>query len=153
MKKTLVAVMAVALILSMLCGQALASSGDFTVKDAKAYSDPAMKNYIGTIPANTALVVRDYDSYVDVYVDGRIVYIDGSTLLRKSLSAKYTGTLSKGTRVYQRADTDAVSYRLKKSISVKICKVSGDWALIQSTGKRGLYAFVQVDKLSDIKVN
>ena len=46
-KKTLV--IAIALILAMLCGQALAVSGDITTKSAKAYADAAMTKYVGTM--------------------------------------------------------------------------------------------------------
>ena len=34
---------------------------------------------------------------------------------------------------------------------MKVCKVSGDWALVQTTGSRGLYAFVKVNKLANVK--
>ena len=48
----------------LLCSSpALASfdTGDIVVKKAKAYSDKAMTQYIGTIPAYTALTVEFYD--------------------------------------------------------------------------------------------
>ena len=104
MKKTMIAIMAVALVLTMLCGQALATTGDLTIKEAKAYSDAAMTDYLGTIPAYTALLVRSYDSYADVRYNGRTVYISADTLLRKDAPTKYVATLSKGTTVivYQR---------------------------------------------------
>lgn len=153
MKKTLIAIVAAALVLTMLCGQALAVSGDITVKGVKAYSDSSMKNCVGTIPAYTALVVRSYDRYVDVYVGGKVVYIDASALLRKDAPTKYTATLKAGTNVYQRADTDAKSCELGKSVKVKICAVKDNWALVQSTGSAGLYAFVKTSKLTNIKSN
>lgn len=152
MKKTLVAILMAALVLSMFCGSALAAVGDITIKDAKVYSDPAMTVYLGTIPAYTALVVRSYDSFADVYVDGKIAYISNSTLLDKDIPAKYTAKLYKGTRVYQQATTTANSYKLRKSGTVKVCGVSGDWALVQSTGSKGYYAFVKIEKLKDIKI-
>ena len=151
MKKTMIAIMAVALVLTMLCGQALAATGDLTIKDAKAYSDAAMKDYLGTIPAYTALLVRSYDSYADVRYNGRTVYISAEALLRKDAPTKYVATLSKGTKVYQRATTSANAYTLKSGGIVKICKVKGDWALVQTTGSKGLYAFVKVSKLTDIR--
>ena len=40
---------------------------------------------------------------------------------------------------------------MKNGGTVKLLKVKGDWALVQTTGKAGLYAFVKVSKLSDIK--
>ncbi len=152
MKKTMVAILAVAMILTMLCGQALAVSGDITTRNVKAYADAGMTKYVGTIPGATALFVRSYDSFADVYVAGKIVYINASALLHKNISTKYVATLEKGTKVYQRADTSAADYTLKKGGTVKVCKVSGDWALVQTTGKKGLYAFVKVGKLSNIRV-
>ena len=105
MKKTTVAIIAAVLMLTMLCGGALATSGDLTVANVKAYSDSAMTNYVGTIPAYTALVVGSYDTYADVKMGGKTLYIDASALLRTDSPAKYTATLNKGTKVYQRATT------------------------------------------------
>jgi len=150
MKKTIITILAVALLLSMFCATAMASHGDITVKATKLYADSAMTMYVGTIPAYTALVVRSNDSYTDVYVNGQVFYTNGSTLLNVNKLGDYMATLSKGTTVYQRATTDANSYTLKKKGIVQICKVKGDWALVQTLGERGLYAFVQIDQLKDI---
>ena len=151
MKKMLIALTAAVLVLTLLCGQALAVSGDITTKTTKVYSDAAMTNYVGAIPAYTALVVRSYDNYADVLIDGKVCYISTSALLHRDVPAAYTATLKKGTRLYQCADSDANSCTLKNGSTVKLLKVKGDWALVQSTGKAGLYAFVKVSKLSDIK--
>lgn len=150
MKKIIVTVLAVSLLLAMFCAQALASHGDITIKAAKLYSDSAMTEYVGTIPAYTALVVRANDSYTDVYYNGKVYYTKGSNLLNKSALGDYVATLGKGVKVYQRADSDANSYALKKSGLVQICKVKGDWALVQTLGERGLYAFVKIEKLKNI---
>ncbi len=150
MKKLMITVLAVSLLLAMFCAQALASHGDITIKAAKLYNDSAMTEYVGTIPAYTALVVRSNDSYTDVYYNGNVFYTKGSNLLNKSRLGKYVATLSKGLKVYQRADSDANSYTLKKSGVVQICAVKGDWALVQTLGERGLYAFVKIEKLKNI---
>ena len=150
MKKIMIAVLAAALMLALLCGSALAVSGDITIKNAKAYSDAAMTKYVETIPAYTALLVRSYDDYADVYINGKVYYIKPSALLQKDAPAKYTATLNKGTKVYQRASTAANSYTLKNGGTVRVCKVVDDWALVQSTGGKGLYAFVKVGKLTNI---
>lgn len=150
MKKITIIVLAVSLLLTMFCAQALASHGDITIKAAKLYSDSAMTEYVGTIPAYTALVVRANDSYTDVYYNGKVYYTKGSNLLNKSALGDYVATLGKGVKVYQRADSDANSYALKKSGLVQICKVKGDWALVQTLGERGLYAFVKIEKLKNI---
>ena len=77
-------------------------------------------------------------------------YTKGSNLLNKSRLGDYLATLGRGTKVYQRAESDANSYTLKKSGSVQICAVKGDWALVQTLGERGLYAFVKLEKLKNI---
>lgn len=150
MKRIVLTVLAVSLILTMFCAQALASYGDITIKTANVYADSAMKQYVGKIPAYTALVVRSSDSYADVYINGSVYYIKSSALLDKSVASDYVAILSKGTKVYQRADSDANAYTLKKSGVVQICKVKGDWALVQTLGERGLYAFVKISKLKNI---
>ena len=150
MKRIVLTVLAVSLILTMFCAQALASYGDITIKEANVYADSSMKQYVGKIPAYTALLVRSNDSYADVYIKGSIYYIKSSALLNKSIASDYVAVLGKGTKVYQRADSDANAYTLKKSGVVQICKVKGDWALVQTLGERGLYAFVKISKLKNI---
>ena len=150
MKRISITVLAVMLLLAIFCAQALASHGDLTIKATKLYKDSAMKEYVATIPAYTALVVRSNDSYTDVYYGGKVYYTKRSNLLNKSRLGKYLATLSKGTKVFQRADSDANSYKLKKSGLVQICAVKGDWALVQTLGERGLYAFVKIEKLKNI---
>jgi hypothetical protein len=150
MKRTFIVILAVALLLTMFCGVALASHGDVTVKSAKVYADSALKQYVGTIPAYTALVVRSNDSYTDIYYNGNVYYINSSALLNKSVLGKYAAILKAGTKVYQQPAGDANTYKLKKSGVVQICKVKGDWALVQTMGERGLYAFVKVNALSNI---
>ena len=98
-------------------------------------------------------MVRSYDSFADVYVNGKIYYISASALLRKDAPTKYTAILGKGTKVYQRATTDAKAYTVKEDGFVKVCAVKGNWALIQTTGTKGLYAFVKVDKLTNLQAN
>ena len=150
MKRIIITTLAVALLLTMFCATAMASHGDLTMKAAKLYANPAMTEYVGTIPAYTALVVRSNDSYTDVYINGQVFYTSGSTLLNKSKLGDFVATLDKGAKVYQRATTDSNSYTLKKKGIVQICKVKGDWALVQTLGERGLYAFVQIDQLKNI---
>lgn len=150
MKKTVITILAVALLLSMFCATAMASHGDITVKATKLYADSTMTTYVGTIPAYTALVVRSNDSYTDIYINGQVFYTNGSTLLNVSKLGDFVAALGKGTTVYQRATTDSNSYTLKKKGIVQICKVKGDWALVQTLGERGLYAFVQIDQLKNI---
>ncbi len=152
MKRKLIAVLAVALIAILSFGSALAVTGDITVKDAKAYADAAMTRYVGTIPAGTSLMVRSYDNYADVYVNGKIVYISKSALLDGDIAGPYNATLTKGTKVYQRATTSAKSAKVKKNMVVNVCAINGDWALVRSTGEKTAFAYVKLDKLTKIEI-
>lgn len=152
MKKALVAILAVSLILAVFCASSLAVVGDVTRREAKAYTDAAMTNYAGKIPAATALLVRSYDKYADVYLNGKVYYISASDLVHKDLSGDYQATLPAGTRVYQRADSSAKSMKLKKGGTVDLCAVIGEWTLVRTTGSKGLYAFVKADDLTRIRL-
>ena len=152
MKKTFIAILAMALLLTLFCGTALAYNGDLTTTDTKAYTSPAMTEYVCTIPAGTAVIVRSYENYADVYMNGKVVYVDASNLLHTKISSDYLATLVKGTAVYQQPKTSAKSAKVKKDGTVKVCASSGDWALVQTTGSKGLYAFVKIAKLSDIRM-
>lgn len=151
MKKTLIAILAMALLLTLFCGSALAYTGDVTTSAAKAYADAEMTKYVGTIPVGTAVLVRSHDKYADIYLNGKVVYVNVADLLTGDISGDYNATLVKGTVVYQRATTAAKSYKLKTDGSVNVCAVSGDWALVRTTGSKTLYAFVKINKLSSIR--
>lgn len=151
MKKKLFVVMAVALIAVMLCAQALASTGDLTIKSANVYSDAEMTNKVGTVPSWTSLMVRSHDSFADVYINGKIYYISASALVNKNIKSGYVATLLKSTKVYQRPTTSSKCVTLKKAQTVDLCMVNGNWALIQSTDSKGAYAFVKISKLNNIR--
>ena len=151
MKKALVAILAVTLVLTVFCASSLAVTGDVTRREAKAYTDAAMTDYAGTIPAATALLIRSYDKYADTYLNGRVYYISVSDLVHKDLTGDYLATLTAGTRIYQRAESSAKSFKLKKGGAVSICLVNGDWTLVRTTGSKGLYAFVKTDDLTGIR--
>lgn len=150
MKKTMMAVLAAVLMLALGCGSALAYSGDITTSNAKAYADPGMTQLLGAIPAGTSVLVRSYESYADVYYNGKVVYLAPSDLLNGDISGDYNATLPKGTKVFQRASSSARNRKLKKDVLVNVCAVSGDWALVRTTGDVTLYAFVKVGKLTNI---
>lgn len=151
MTKKLTAMLALTLILTMLCSAALAVGGGLTVKDAVAYADKKLKEPIGTIAGGTSLVAETRGGVAAVYYGGQVCYIEASNLMKKDAASDYKATLEKGTRVYQRADADAASFKLKSSGTVRLCLVNGDWALVRTTGKLGLYAFVKVDDLADVR--
>ncbi len=152
MKKTIVAILAMALLLTLIGGTALAYNGDLTTVDAKAYSTPAMTEYVGTIPAGTSVLVRSYENYADVYVNGKVVYIKASDLLHTKIQSDYVATLAKGAKVYQQPKATAKAAKVKKDGTVKVCAISGDWALVQTTGSKGLYGFVKIATLTDIRM-
>ena len=151
MKKMLIAVLAVVLLLVIGCGSALAYTGDLTTSDTKIYSDSGMTNYVGVIPAGTSVLVRSYETYADVYYNGKVVYVKASDLLHGDITGDYNATLLKGTKVYQRANTSAKSYKVKGAVTVNVCAVAGDWALVRTLNSKGVFAFVKVSKLVDIK--
>lgn len=151
MTKKLMAVLALALMLTMICSAALAVGGDLTVKEAVAYSDKALTKPISKIPAGTSLLADVNGSTAKVYYGGQVCYVGASDLMKKDASSDYFATLEKGTRVYQRAETGASSFKLKSSGTVKLCLVNGDWALVRTTGKLALYAYVKLDKLVDVR--
>ena len=80
MKKIALSMLAAVLLLTLVFGTAFAVTGDMTIKAAKAYADPNMTKYIGTIPKYTSVLVRAYGSYADVYVNGVECFIKPSVL-------------------------------------------------------------------------
>lgn len=150
MKKMTIAALALALVLTLFCGSALAYNGDITTSNAKAYLDPDMTILAGTIPAGTSVLVRSYDKYADVYYDGMVLYVEPSDLLNGDISGDYNATLLKGTTVYQRPTSSAKSLKLKTDGPVNVCAVAGDWALVRTTGDLGLFGYVKVNKLTSI---
>ena len=55
-------------------------------------------------------------------------------LMKKDASSDYFATLEKGTRVYQRAETGASSFKLKSSGTVKLCLVNGALVAMAAVG-------------------
>lgn len=150
MKKIAMAVLA-AMILAAVCCSALAVTGDIVIKDAKAYSDAAMTNYVGTIPAGTCVIVRSYDKYADIYQNGKVLYVKESNLFHSDYTGAYRATLPEGSAVYQKPSTDASSTKVKSSGTVNVWKVKGDWALVRTTGVAGILAYVKVSSLTNIE--
>ena len=50
------------------------------------------------------------------------------------------------------ASTTAAKVTTKKAVSVSVCYVLNDWALVKSRNGKGFYGFVTVDKLSNIRM-
>lgn len=151
MKKIAVSIVAAVLLLTLVCGSALALTGDVTIKAAKAYSDPEFKTYIGTIPKYTAVMVRAYGTYADVVVNGVECYVKPSTLSQGKYVSKALGTatLIKGAKVFQRPTASAKVSTNKKARKVYVYAVKNGFAMIRTT--KGVYGFVHTSDLNNLK--
>ena len=148
MKKTLAALLAVTL-LTLCCASALAYSGDVTLCAVEAFSDKEGKNYVGTVPAYTSILVNAYKHGVaQAYVNGQVVYMKASGLLRNRYSPKYGAGLKAGTQIFQRPSSSASSSSVGNTL-VYVYGVKRGWALVRTTGK-GVFGFVKADKLFNL---
>lgn len=151
MKKLTVAALAVVVLLSLLCSEALAVHGDLTVRDVKVYSDLDRKHEVGEIAAGTSILVKEYGPTTMISVDGKDAYVSKSALLRYDITSDYMATLPKRTKVYQQADESARKLRVKRATDVYVCLISFDWALVQCASN-GVYGFVKVDRLTKFRL-
>lgn len=152
MKKIALSLLAVVLMLTLVCGTALAVTGDITVKAAKAYSDPELTKYVGTIPKYTSVLVRAYGSYADVYVNGVHCYVKPSALTRGAYNDNYVGTatLKAGAKVYQRPSGASKYVTTGKNHPVLIYAAGDGYALIRTSDK-GVFGFVSASELINAK--
>lgn len=148
MKKTLAALLAVTL-LTLCCASALAYTGDVTLAGVQAFSDKEGKDYVGTIPAFTSILVNAYRNGVaQAYVNGQVVYVRASGLLHNRFSPSYGAGLKAGTQIFQRPSSSASSSSVGNT-RVYVYGVKHGWALVRTTGK-GIYGFVPVDRLLNV---
>lgn len=161
MKRAVAFALLAALVMSLLPMAALASydhdvaHGDMVVKGVKAYRDPEMTDYIGTIPKYTAVVVKDTlngnwytaNKAALVTYKGVKCYIKTSALLQDEYpgSAKEV-TLKKSVRVYQRPTSESANVKAKKGTKVLYIGKKGSWALIRTDAldNCGDYGFVYI---------
>ena len=150
MKKNALSILAAVLMLTLVCASALALTSDMTIKSARAYSDPEMTKYIGTIPEFTAVKVRAYGSYADIVVNDVRCYVNPSTLTRGAYKDDYvnTATLAKNARIYSRPTTTAPSKKNKKAAKAYIYAAKKGMALIRVKDE---YCFARVEDLSNLK--
>ena len=150
MRKIALSLVSVVLLLTMVCGSAFALTGDLTIKSVKAYSDPEMTQYIGTIPKYTSVLVRAYGSYAHIKYNGTNCYINPSALTQGKKDYSYMGkaTLAKGATIYQRPSTSAKSVTNKKNCKVYVYGMKKGMALIRSS--KGVYGFVASSSLTDM---
>ena len=148
MKKFALSMLAAVLLLTLVCGSAFAATGDMTTKAAKAYADPGMTRYIGTIPKFTSVLVRAYGSYVDVVYNGIACYVKPSTLTCGDYDYNYLGTaiLKKGAHVYQRPSSSARVKVNGKARKVLVYAATNGYALIR-TKVGGVFGFVSAKNL------
>lgn len=151
MKKIAISTLAAVLLLTLIVGSAFAVTGDITTKAAKAYSDPNLTKYIGTIPSKTSVLVRAYGSYADVYVNGVECYISPSALTCGKKDYDYIGyaTLKSGSKVYQRPSSSSKSATTSSDIKVLVYAASDGLAMIRTTGK-GVFGFVSAKNLTNL---
>ena len=151
MKKFVLSLLAVVLLLTLVCGSAFALTGDLTKVTVKAYADPAMTKYIGTIPKLTSVVVRAYGSYADVYYNGVECYVNPSALTCGEYDYNYVGTaiLKKGAAVYQRPSASSKCRTNGSARKVLVYAASNGYALIR-TGVSGVFGFVSTSNLSKL---
>ena len=154
MKKFALSMLAVALLLTLVCGSALAVTGDMTTRAVKAYADPEMKNCIGTIPKFTSLLVRASGSYADVYVNGVRCYISASALTKGEYDYAFVGTavLKEGAAVYQRPSASAAKVINGKNRKVLVYAATDGYALIR-TKVGGVFGFVSASNLAKLSGN
>ena len=130
------------------------SGGSGNIMSSSGYqpSNADVQKYGNDLQSFLKAMVPNFDNYRDaaLYVNGKVVYVKASDLLHTDIPTDYLATLKKGTKVYQQADSEAKCGKLKKNLAVKVCAISGDWALVQTTGGKGIYGFVKVSKLTGI---
>lgn len=151
MKKIALSMLAAVLLLTLVFGTAFAVTGDMTVKAAKAYADPNMTKYIGTIPKYTSVLVRAYGSYADVYVNGIECYVKPSTLTQGYYDYNYIGyaVLKSGAKVFQRPSAAAKFATTSKAAPVLVYAVNDGFAIIRN--KSGVFGFVAASELANVK--
>ena len=151
MKKTALSILALALLLTLVCGSALAV-GDITTKSVKAYSDSELKHCIGTIPKYTCLNVNYYGYNASVEVNGVRCYVKSAALDNGRHKNDYTGTatLAKNELIYQRPTLSARYSTNKKAAKVYVYAVKKGMALIRT--KKGKYGFVSLSSLTDFNL-
>ena len=152
MKKAAFSILAIVMLLTLVCGSALAATGDITVKKANAYADPDLKLYMGTIPKYTSVLVRAYGDYAEISYNGVKCYVKPSVLTRGAKDYDYIGTatLKKGAKVYQGTSSSSRCVTNKKNRKVYVYKVSDGKALVR-TSKTGIFGHVSTDSLTDMK--
>ena len=152
MKKIAISVLAMVLMLALACGTAFALTGDITTKAVKAYADPDMTDYVGTIPKYTSVMVRAYGSYADIYVSDIECYINPSALTCGNYDHNYIGTatLKKGAVVHQRPSSSSYYLTNRRSRRVLVYALTNGYALVR-TRVGGVFGFVKASSLKSLK--
>ena len=152
MKKFALSILAVVLMLTLLCGTALAWTGDLTLKATKAYADPGLSIYIGTIPKYTSVLVRGSGSSADIYYNGTECYVKASSLTQGKHDYDYVGyaVLKPGAVVYQRPTSHSRSVTNGKARTVMVYAMNSGYAMIR-TGSKGIFGFVDASNLYNLK--
>ena len=137
-------------------------AADVVIKDAETYSDTDLTRPVGTIPANTAVLVspeygvrgedwtttNSENTYCEI-----LNYGDSPAFVKPSvlwsnyvISPSWTfTTFPKGTTVYQRPDLNSTSAELKRESEVAIISEKDGWYLVMvDKGDVDPYCFVPI---------
>ena len=152
MKKIALSMLAVMLLMILVCGSAFALVGDMTTRSVKAYADPGMTDYVGTIPKYSCVLVRAYGSYADVYYNDIECFIKPSALTCGKYDYNYIGTatLKKGAYVFQRPSFASYYTVNRRDRKVLVYAETDGYALVRK-GPGGAFGFVSASSLRHLK--
>ena len=118
-------------------------------KSCKTYTDKALKNSLGTIPAYTAIQVTPVNgssAYKFQNYNGQTCYVASSVLWgMKTVDPNWAYLkLNKQVVAYQQPDAASTSIQLKKGTSIAVVSEKNGWFLIRAVDNSGdMYCFVQ----------
>ena len=137
--RTLSMLLLAALILASLPTAALADSFSAAVKskNMKVYADSKGKEYIGSLPKKTIVVVKEYKNGVaKISYNGVTGYAKVSDMQTVESIAE-EATVNTKTRVYEEPDTDSRSVSVKAGMKVYVLATKGGIAMVEKGGHVG----------------
>lgn len=120
-------------------------AADIVIQDVPAYADEGMTQYIGVIPAYTAVLLDITDTYLSGYGPAELpvckiidyydqaCYISTDALWGEDEVRDYyeCNTMAKGATLYQRPDTSAKATQLNEDADVMIVAQNDGWMIVQ----------------------
>ena len=138
-KRTLLRLLAAALVLACLPCGALAESFSAAVKSKsmKVYADAHGQVYLGSLSKKTIVTVEEYSGGVaKISYKGATGYAKVSDL-RAVESFARKATANRDTYAYQKADVNSASVKVKAGTSMYVLAVSGSVAMVERGGNVG----------------